>query len=202
MNRTFLLFLMIGTALLILVIGGNPTEDQPAYTPWNINILDNNKIRVFGVTLGKTTIQDANQIFASFPETRLIDNNGKLQLLAIYQQLQFGGLIADIELNYDLDDSTLQKLKDSAIIAPKSEHLNLPENVEISLLNTAIANLIYKPSIDYEIDIILQRFGTPESEQKISENSTLWTYTESGLEIIINDTGPDTFIYSLLEAKH
>ena len=89
MNRTFLLFLMIGTALLILVIGGNPTEDQPAYTPWNISILDNNKIRVFGVTLGKTTIQDANQIFANFPETRLIDNNGKLQLLFCHTKSTF-----------------------------------------------------------------------------------------------------------------
>jgi len=190
---------MIGSALLILVIGGNPTQDHPAYTPWNINVLDNNKIRVFGVTLGKTTIQDANQIYARFPETRLIDNNGKLQLLAIYRQLQFGGLVADIELNYDLDNTTLQKLKDSAFLDPKTEHLNLPENVEISLLNTVIANLIYKPSIDYEIDIILQRFGTPESEQKMSGNLTLWTYPKSGLEIIINDAGPDTFIYSLLE---
>jgi len=201
MNRRFLLFLMIGTTLLILVIGGHQTQRHPSYTPWNINILDNNKTRIFGITLGKTTIQDANQIFASFPETRLMEKDGKLQLLAHYHDLQFSGLIADIELSYMLDNDELQKLKDSAVANSQTEYpgLVLTKAIEIALLNTHISSLIYKPSVDYEIDIILQRFGTAEIEQKISENESLWIYPEFGLNILINDKGSDVFTYSLIK---
>lgn len=199
MNRTFLLFLMIGTTLLILVMGGNQSQHNSSYTPWSINVLENNKISVFGISLGKTTIQDANQIFASFPETRLLEENNRQQLRAIYHEIQFDGLIADIELVYNLDDNTLQQLKTSAIPEPDSSYFRLPENIEISLLNSTVSSLIYKPAIDYEMDIILQRFGTPHNEQRISDKILRWSYPESGLEIMIDDTGPDQFIYTLLE---
>ena len=190
---------MIGTTLLILVMGGHQSQQNSAYTPWNINVLDNNKISIFGISLGKTTIQDANQIFASFPETRLLEENNRQQLRAIYRELQFDGLIADIELIYNLDDSTLQQLKTSAIPEPESSYYRLPENIEISLLNSTATSLIYKPAIDYEMDIILQRFGAPHSEQTLSDNILRWSYPESGLTIIIDDSGPDKFIYTLLE---
>lgn len=190
---------MIGTALMILVMGGHQTEPNPSNTPWNINILDNNKVSIFGISLEKTTIQDANQIFASFPETRLIEQNNQLQLRAIYHELQFSGLVANIELIYKLDDSTLQSLKDTAIPGPDDRYFHLVENKEISLLNSTVSSLIYKPAIDYEIDIILQRFGPPQRKLKLSENVSRWTYIESGLDIIIDNAGPDVFIYSSLE---
>jgi hypothetical protein len=195
---------MIGSALIILVIGDDRNQVQTSYTPWNIHILHDNKIKIFGITLGKTTIQDANQIFSSFPETRLLEtrsleNNDTLKLLAIYTELKFGGLIADIELIYSLTDNQLQQLKDTSIVEPESGHLHLSADIKMTLLDTVIASLIYKPSIDYETDLILQRFGLPESEQKISANVTRWSYDSSGLEILIDTTGPDTFIYSLIE---
>jgi hypothetical protein len=199
MNRNFLIFLMIGTTLMILVMGGHQTQRHPSYTPWNIDILENNKIRVFGVTLGKTTIQDANQIFASFPETRLVEKDEKLKLLAIYHELQFGGLVADIELSYNLDNDELKKLKDVATTDAQSGHLRLPEDIEMTLLSTNISKLVYKPSVDYEIDTILQRFGTPKSEQTISGNVTRWIYSESGLDILINQNDLDIFTYSLIK---
>ena len=78
---------MIGTALMIMVIGDNQDEKHPEYMPWNIDIIQNNNIRVFGVTLGKTRIQDANQILASFADTRLLKNGSELELIAVYDEL-------------------------------------------------------------------------------------------------------------------
>lgn len=190
---------MIGTTLLILVMGGHQTQRHPSYVPWNIDILENDKSRVFGVTLGKTTLQDANQIFSSFPETRLIEKNGTLQLIATYRELQFNGLIADIELIYALGNVELQNLKTAALEHSSAEPWLLSKETEMSLLSTPISSLIYKPSVDYEIDTILQRFGTPDNEQQISVNESLWIYTQSGLQILINKGGPDIFTYSLIK---
>ena len=183
---------------MILVMGDDQRNQQnTSYTPWSIDTLDNHKIKVFGITLGKTTIQDANVIFALFPETRLIQNDNNLQLLAIYHNMQFSGLQADIELLYGLDQNKLQQLKKSAIAGNKPGEFHLSENVEISLLNSPVSSLIYKPAIDYDIDMILQRFGTPDSEQKISDGISRWTFTEFNLDLIIDTNGPDKFIYSL-----
>lgn len=182
---------------MILVMGGHQTQRMPSYTPWNVDILKADKIKVFGITLGKTAIQDANQIFASFPKTRLVENEGKLQLLAIYHDIQFSGLLAEIELRYDLEQKKLQQLKESAIADKEPGVFLLAEEVEISLLSNSVSSLVYKPSIDYEIDIILQRFGTPDNEQHMSENISRWSYTNFKLDIIIDKAGPDTFIYSL-----
>lgn len=199
MNRNFLLFLMIGTALMILVIGGEPIQDHPDYTPWNISILENNKTKVFGITLGKTAVQDANQIFASFPETQLIlRDDGEHQLFALYKELKLGGLIADIQVAYKLDKDMLENLAQSANINPETGQTRLPEELEISLLSSTIDSLIYKPSVDYETEIILQRFGPPDSEETISDTITHWLYPDTGLKIILNTKGLDTFMYSLL----
>ncbi len=196
MNRTLLIFIMIGCALMIMVIGGKGFESNSTYTPWNIDIVQNNNIRVFGITLGKTRIQDANQILASFADTRLVKNENRLQLIAVYNELNLAGLIAEIELLYDLDEAKLAELKKSAEQDDKLNSMHLPENIEMDLLTAVVSKLTYKPSVDYEIDIILQRFGPAASEEKINENVEHWTYPDIGLEIIIDKQGPDQFIYS------
>ena len=187
---------MIACALMIMVIGGKRFESQPGYMPWNIDIVQNDNIRVFGVTLGKTRIQDANQILSSFADTRLIKNDNGLQLIAFYDELNLSGLIAKVELLYDLDKTKLAELEKSAIQDNELNSMHLPEDIEMDLLTTVVSGLIYKPAVDFEIDIILQRFGPAASEDRINENVERWTYPDIGLEIVIDKQGPDQFIYS------
>jgi len=201
MNRTLLIFLMIGCALMVLVIGGKRFESHPEYMPWNIDIVLNDNIRVFGITLGKTRIQDANQILASFADTRLVKNKNDLQLIAMYDELNMGGLIAEIDLLYDLDKKKLIELEKSAKQDDDLNIMHLPEDIEMNLLTTVVSKLIYKPSVDFEIDIILQRFGPATHEEKVNKNVERWSYPDFGLEIVINKLGPDRFIYSSIQSK-
>jgi hypothetical protein len=196
MNRTLLIFIMIACALMIMVIGGKRFEERPEYMPWNIDIVLNNNIRVFGVTLGKTRIQDANQILASFADTHLVKNGNKTQLVAVYNELNMAGLIAEIELLYDLEENKLAELEKLSTQDNAHNSKHLPKDIEMDLLTTVVSKLTYKPSVDFEIDIILQRFGPAASEEKISENIEHWFYPDMGLEIIIDKQGPDQFIYS------
>lgn len=164
-------------------------------TPWEINIHDNGNIRVFGITLGKTTIQDANQILANFPETRVMKDTPQERIVAVYDELNIGGFIASIELNYALDAETLLKLTRNTTILAEKNYGMLNKDVEMTLLSTVINGLIYRPNIDYDIDAILQRFGEPASEDKLTETITRMNYPELGLEIIIDSQAPDQFIY-------
>lgn len=193
--------------MLIAVIGQHEPSRQLDYLPWEIDILENGNTRVFGVTLQKTSIQDANQIFANFADTRLLVNSTesgseKLELIARYNELTIGGLIAEINLAYDLDETSLKQLYHSAKTEQRHNngaYLKLSSQDEMKLLNTPVKKITYIPSIDYGEEILRQRFGQAAEERVINETTAHWIYPELGLTIIVRQDQADEFIYSKLK---
>lgn len=204
MNRTFLIFLMVGTAMMIAVLGQYKPHTQLNYTPWDIHIQDNGASRVFGLTLGKSNIQEANQIFASFADTRLhIAENGEAALIAYYKELVMDGIVADIELYYQLEPAALQQLQRDLVSAEsdaqKQNTYSLPPDLEMDYLSTPIARIVYKPAIQYGEELIRQRFGTPQQIVKIDDIQRHWHYPDSGLVISLFDHQPEEFDYRPLK---
>ena len=214
MNRTFLIILMIGTAMMIAVIGQHEPTTQLDTMPWEVDRLENGSLRVFGLTLGKTSIQDANQIFASFADTQIqvsTDSNHyqTYELVAIYDELIIGGLIAQIKLNYLIDSSHLQQiyrsLKSTQNDKDGSEQLKegielhpVSKEIEIKNLNKPVSSITYTPSIDYDLESIRQNFGPASQEKQINDDLQLWIYPEMGLNIYISKSMPDRFVYAPL----
>ncbi len=199
MNRTFLIFLMVGTAMMIAVLGQYKPRTQLNYTPWDIQILDNGASRVFGLTLGKSNIQEANQIFASFAETRLvIDESNQPVLIAHYNELVLDGIVADLELYYQLEPAVLQQLHSDLVASEKNGQqtiYSLPTDTEMDYLATPIAHIVYKPAIRYGEELITQRFGTPQQIVKVDNQQRHWLYPDSGLTISLFDHQPEEFEY-------
>ena len=208
MNRTFLLFLMIGTAMMIAVIGQHKPTINLDYTPWQIDSLDNGTTRVFGLTLGKTTIQEANQIFASFADTRLTvktdsDGSPQYELIAYYDEITMSGLVASLHLNYKLDQQQLaslyQQVKNSEPVTSPNmteQHYKLDNDTEISYLSTPISSITYIPVINYGQETIRQRFGQAKDETATADGEQIWNYPDLGLKIYIYTDQPERFIYA------
>jgi hypothetical protein len=200
MNRTFLIFLMVGTALLIAVIGGEHRSALPGYMPWEVKVLDNGNIRVFGINLNRTRIQEANQILSSFPETRLqTDQNNQPALFAVYDQLNMGGLIVRLELQYDVDEETLGQLAARATDSDEGHDATLPDQLEMELLDARVKAIRYLPEIDYDMDMVLQRFGQPAELQSLSDRLQWLRYPDMGLDILLDRAGPEIFSYRAIE---
>lgn len=206
MNRTFLIVLMIATAMMIAVIGQQKPASHLDNVPWEVDLLDNGSTRVFGLTLDKTSIQESNQIIASFAETLLLVNDDQsYQLIARYNELTIGGLIAQLQLVYKLDQQELKLIYDTLDTTNEGStdknraSYKLDKKTEMSYLSTPIASVTYTPSIDYGEEIIRQRFGQPKDEQKINDDELLWLYPELGLKIHIHANKADEFIYSSLK---
>lgn len=193
---------MIAAALMIMVIGDSSDSEKTAHMPWNIEIQNNGTSRVFGITLGKTQLQDANQILAQYPETHFIpaSDNMPARLVSVYDELNTGGLLASIELEYELEQSTLAEYEKSALTVADKPYLQLSDRHQMQLLSATIKTLIYKPAIDYELDVILQRFGPATEQLPINDSTQRWLYPELGLDIMIDSAGPDTFIYTAIAA--
>lgn len=177
--------------MMIAVLGQYKPHTQLNYTPWDIQIQDNGASRVFGLTLGKSNIQEANQIFASFAETRLlIDENNQPVLVAHYDELVMDGIVADLELYYQLEPAALEQLhKDLVAIENNQQQraYKLPADTEMDYLSTPIARIVYKPAIQYGEELITQRFGTPQQTVKVDDQQRHWLYPDSGLTISLFD---------------
>jgi len=207
MNRTFLIILMIGTAMMIAVIGQHEPANRLETMPWEVDQLDNGSLRVFGLTLGKTSIQEANQIFASFGKTQFgIDtaDNGlqTYQLITVYDDLSFGGLIAKLKLGYQIEPEKLlsiYKSLNSPPTKPGVEFYPVDKTIELEYLNSAISSITYIPSLDYDLDTIRQNFGQASSENTINDEIQLWNYPQLGLTIHIHSTKSDEFVYAPLQ---
>lgn len=202
---------MVGVAMVIAVIGQDRPLDDLDYHPWDVNRLDNGSLRVLGITLGKTTVQEANQIYASFAKTRLQDlssasDTHNHQLIAIYDELSIGGLIAKLQLSYQLDAKTLRNIFKSAKSPENNSSAKgqvvlheIDKKDEISLLNTPISSITYIPSIDFGEELIRQRFGQAIEELVINDEKQLWFYPDLGLQIYIYSNEPDRFVFSPLK---
>ena len=205
---------MIGTAMMIAVIGQHEPTAQLDTMPWEVDQLDNGSLRVFGLTLDKTSIQDANQIFASFAQTRLqvtTDKNGHqtYKLTAFYDELIIGGLIAKIKLIYKIDSNDLQKIylslnssnpdnKTTEVSNKDVEFYSVSQNIEMEHLNKPVSSITYIPSLDYDQESIRQNFGRAAEEKQINDDLQLWSYPEMGLKIYISQSMPDQFVYAPL----
>jgi len=199
---------MIGTAMMIAVIGKHEPEVKLDYVPWDIRVLENGASHVFGITLGKTTIQEANQLYASFAETKLEvaedeANYPKLKLLAVYKELIMNGMNTQLQLTYQLEQDALNSIYTKVSVGdenktPRTSFQISPE-VEMQYLNTPVASIRYIPAIAYGEDTIRQLFGQPSEEVIVNESQRLWRYPESGLTIQINTDQTDTFIYTPIQ---
>lgn len=200
MNRPFLIFLMVATALMIAVIGNRSRPTLPGYLPWEVKVLDNGSTRIFGITLGKTRIQDANQILASFPDNQLITQPAdEAGLYAVYDQLNLGGFLARLELQYDLDDEQLARLlpanDDSA-----GGYRGMSEREKMELLNATVKRIRYIPQVNYTADLLLQHFGQPNQQQTVGPQQQRWRYRVLGLDILVNADGPEVFTYHHIQS--
>lgn len=194
MNRTFLIFLMIGTALMIAVTGGKRSSTLPGYMPWEVRVLPGGNTRVFGITLNKTRIQDANQILGSFPKNRLItEPHTASGLYAVYEQVNLGGFLAELALQYD--NALLEQTESMADVTVGTGYVNLPDQLQLELLNSRVKGIIYTPAVDYTPELVLQHFGQADEQHELEQGRQRWLYRDMGLNIFIDPRGPENFIY-------
>jgi len=200
MNRTFLIFLMIASAMLIAVIGTQKPTMQLDYTPWDAMLSKSGSVKAFGVTLGETTVKESETVLGKTPETQLViltndTTDQQYELVAIYKDLIISGVISELRLTYQLEPNALLALYSTLhtkAIAQQSYSLS-PE-LAAPYLSSPITRLTYIPSINYGEDIIIQRFGT--AEYVTGDMGKKWLYPEIGLEIQFHTDQAERFIYT------
>lgn len=204
MDRKILLWVVsltvVALALAILSPGGRQSDKAPKL-PWEIKLDAQGGSKVFGLTLGQSTLHEASEIFSSEGKVSLFTtDNDQPVLEAYFERVSLSGLRADFVLVLDAKRETLEEFYDRGSrisrtteitrkIELAAEHRVLAEKLPIKLIN-------YIPAANLDEQLLLNRFGEPAERIPEADTDVVhWVYPQTGLSIGVNPQGKELLQY-------
>lgn len=190
------IYLAIAAASVLLLAGsflipGEPTQKDDL--PWHIEHPAPDSVKVFGLTLGQSSTDDAEKKFKEEAKPSLFKSkDGQLVAEMFFEQVNLAGLRSKIVLNIAVPEAELQGMYDRGLrlsATGSGKKITLaPEDVT-RLRTLPISSLTYLPAVNVEESTVLKRFGQPA--QLIKEKDadiTHWLYPQHGLDISLSPT--------------
>lgn len=161
--------------------------------PWNITHPTPGATRVLGVTLGKSTINDAEQSFKETAEVSMFKSaDSKLVIEAFFDEVNLNGLKAKIVMTLDIPPSELpgifeRGLRMNSTASGKRITLNPDDLARVR--NAPISSLTYLPTVRLDEAIFTKRFGNPAERVRETKSGAIhWLYPQHGLDITLSSS--------------
>jgi hypothetical protein len=176
----------IGIWLLLSII---PDERAgPRLYPWDVSRDAAGRTRVFGLSVGDSTLADARALLGEAGEVNLFVNpDGSHSVEVYFDDVYLSNIRADWILTLDLEPGRLAAMYDRGLRVSKtgsgSRKVKMkPEDVE-TLAGEPIGTLTYLPWKNLEPRDIEGNFGAPA--ERLAEDSGVvhWLYPDKGMDI-------------------
>jgi hypothetical protein len=192
-------FALVTIAILMLIPTGKPPQKN--LLPWEVEILPNGASKVFGITLGQSTMQQAGKAFQDDWEVNLFvspDNN--ISVEGYFNRIIISGLKADLVMSLELDQKTKEEMFQRGTRISKlgdgTKKVNLSSSDMSNIANAIIQRITYLPAANLEGDLITNLFGSPTSVIKVEKSGVEhWLYPSIGLDILLDPNGKEVFQY-------
>lgn len=176
--------------------------DTPATLPWNITHPTPETTQVFGVTLGKTTLDEAAHIFQHEAETEISlfkPNEGNMSVEVFIEEVNFNGLKAKMTLTVALAPSVMQAMFERGLrmnSTPSGKRITLTFDDLAEVRKAPLSSLTYLPTASLDETIISKHFGTPSERIKETANGEIhWLYAQHGLDVLLGSNQKAVFQY-------
>ena len=171
-----------------LLVPGEPKRSDDL--PWHIEHPTPDTVRVFGLTLGESLANEAQERFKEEATPSLFKSpDGKLVAELFFDHVNLAGLPSTVVLTVKVPEDELQGMYERGLrmaATGSGKKITLtPE--DIAKLNTwPISSLTYLPSLQVEEAIFLKRFGQPAQRIQEKKNGLVhWLYPHDGLDITL-----------------
>ena len=203
--RTFL-GVLAAALLLIVTLNLIPLPTSPAGDvaidglPWQIEPLANGQSRVFGLTLGASSLADARSRFGADGEVAIVSAPGETGALEMY----FGDFVAGavngrLILTGELPPEVLAGMRERAIkvdfMQSSTRKATLSDADTATALQATISAIAFVPAARLDEAIVLQRFGTPDERIRTSETVEHFLYAARGLDLALDSDGKEVLQY-------
>ncbi|GAB4126157.1 MAG: hypothetical protein Fur0040_08690 [Sideroxydans sp.] len=185
----FAFIVVVGTTLLLL-----PTthENDPETLPWRISHPTPETSRVFGLTLGASTLEDVENFLHDTPEVSLFKTaDGTMGVEAYFDEINLNGLKAKFALTLDVPQTDLEGLfaRGARLNAtPTGKRVTLAKEDLAQVRAYRIKAISYLPAVRIEEAILEKRFGIAAEKIREKESGVVhWLYPDKGLDIALQE---------------
>lgn len=196
-----ILLLSIVAVIVGIFLSSYMPEKPNLGFPWQIEQTADGSIKVFQIHLGKTTLNEAEDMFKETAEITLFAPRDSSPVIeAYFNDLSIGGLkaklVITLDLNQDVINSIYERGERISTLGSGTRKVTLNDNDLMTVRASHITTLTYLPSINLDAELIQKRFGEPQ--QKILDGeSQHWLYPEKGLDIVLNQNSKEVLQYTL-----
>lgn len=168
--------------------------------PWQIERQADGSTRVFGLTLGRSTLADAQTIWGPEGQIAVIaaaDRPAALE--AYYESVSAGFITGRVILSADMSQATLDAIRQRAVKVeptPSGARRFLPGGDDRRrLLQAPIRAISFIPSVNLDEATVLQRFGTPGQRLRSTATAEHFLYADKGLDLLLDSEGKELLQY-------
>lgn len=183
----------VGILSVLILVGsfflpGDPRKKEDL--PWHIEHPTPDSVRVFGLTLGQSSANEAEQRFKEDAKPSLFKSpDGKLVAEVFFEQVDLAGLRAKIVLTIAVPDAELQSMYERGLRMSSTgggKKITMTPDDVTRLRTLPISSLTYMPGVRVEEDLFLKRFGQPAQRVREKKSGTIhWLYPQNGLDIAL-----------------
>ncbi len=167
---------------------GSPVEKTDF--PWNIEHPTVDTSRIFGLTLGLSNTNDAEQRFKEEAKPILFkSSSGQLSVEVFFEEVRLADLKARIVLSIDVPKADLQSMYERGLrmnATGSGKEITLTTDDVGRVLAMPISSMTYMPSVRLEDAIFAKRFGQPAQRIREKKSGAVhWLYPQQGLDITL-----------------
>ncbi len=194
-----LLFGAVVLGIGIILPGGNPQQTQ--VLPWQIETTVEGSIRVFGLRLGQSTVEQAEQRLRATAKISLFAPPRQTPVVeAYFDQINLGGLSANMVMEIAVPDNQWQTLLEQgeriSTLAGDTHKVTLKDEDLNRVRRWPIASITYLPRVQLQAEVIRNRFGEPAQRIRETDSTTEhFLYPQLGLDVGLDEQGNAVFQY-------
>jgi len=174
----------------VLLLAPDNSVSTPDTLPWKISHPTPETSRVFGITLGQSSLGETEKAFKEQSEISLFKTaEGKMLIEAFFDELNFNGLKAKFVLTIAVPTADLQGMFDRGLrmnSTPSGKRITLTPDDLARVRTAPVSSFTYLPTVRLEEAVISKRFGTPEQRIRETKSGAVhWLYPKHGLDITL-----------------
>ncbi len=201
-NKVFL-SVLLGSLLLVLIgiMLPAPDVDRGQFLPWQIEHTADGATRVFGITLGETTLAEAERHLRGAAEVTLFAiPDGRYRVEAYFDKVVLGGFSAKMVMVMQVPQDEVAAMYARGVristMGSGTNKVTLAYGDVRRVYATPIASLAYLTRATLDDELLLKRFGEPAARVTELENETVhWLYPDLGLDIARDRKGKAVLQY-------
>lgn len=191
--------LVIAVSLLtpVSVDKQGSSENYPVYQflPWQIEPTAEGSIRVFGLTLGESLLQDAEDLYHGGAKVSLfVSPESQYRVEAYFDKVILGGfgarLVMVMALSQEQQAAMFQRGARVSNLGDGRKRVTLAGDDLQTVFATPISSITYLTRVPLDDELLRKRFGEPAQRIHEAENKTThWLYPGLGLDVALHDKG-------------